>query len=294
MFREFSKKLDTTVSYDEISYSRWDEFPLGRAKRAKTVFWNPTTSPNLLISGESGSGRTSLVRNLIFHCLQHADRLRIIGIDLRDLDFNPYQKYDPQVLGIATKLEEGVDICVFAHEKMMERYAMLEELGLNNYLDLPDAPPALVLFINDINSFLAKSGIKTEEGIENDALKNESAIILTELTRLGRAAGIYLVLENQSPEPNIIYGALTQNISTRIVTGRVDASHSQMALNNEEATRTATGIPGRSYIQDRGEGEQFQVAFSPLDWFEGWLEKYYYPTDASDEKEDPDAAVAAK
>ena len=294
MFREFSKKLDTTVSYDEISYSRWDEFPLGRAKRGKTVFWNPTTSPNLLISGESGSGRTSLIRNLIFHCLQHADKLRVLGIDLRDLDFNPYKKYDPQVLGIATKLEEGVDVCVFAHEKMMERYAKLEELGLNNYLDLPDAPPALVLFINDINSFLAKSGIKTEEGIENDALKNESSIILTELTRLGRAVGIYLVVENQSPEPNTAYGEWAHNISTRIVTGRVDAAHSLMTLQNEEATRTTTGIPGRSYIQDHGEGQQFQAAFAPLDWYEGWLEKYYYPTDSADETDGPDASVATK
>jgi DNA segregation ATPase FtsK/SpoIIIE-like protein len=272
--------IPSKLPYEEISDSQWDRILLGKAGGSNTVFWNPTSSPNLLLTGVAGSGKSVIERNIIFHCLQHPDRWRILAIDPYRVELRPYKKYSPVVERVVAELEDAVEICRYAHGEMMHRYKKMEELGINNYQDLPDVPHAIMFLVDAVSGLLTMSGVKTDEGKAEDKMKGEISMLVTKIARLGRAAGIHLVLASQRPSYSIFSKELMDHMTTRIVMGRADTIHSTIVFGNDEATRIPWKIKGRGYIQENEQGKQFQAAFAPLDWYDEWLKKN--PTADSD------------
>lgn len=260
------------LSYDKIADSRWDEFPLGKAGGTKPVVWNPTSSPHLLISGPLGSGKSVIERSIIFHCLLNPDKWRVVAVDPWN-ELSRYEKYSPTILGVAKNLDEAVEACRFALEQMMERYEKMEELGVNNYQDLPDAPYGMIFLIDEIGGFLAESGSKLVTAMAEDELKREAAMIVTKISKLGPAAGLHLVLASQYPDSSILKGGLKTYMSTKIVMGRVDAVYSSLILDNAEASHNSMTANGRGYIQERCKGKQFQAAYTDHNWYDEWLKK---------------------
>ena len=267
--------LPTMVPYADVAGYPWNTFPLGKMGGSKISFWEPARSPNLLITGPAGAGKSVIERSLIFHCLQNPDKWRIYGIDPHRVELGSYKKHSPVVARIATELEDAVDLCRFIKDEMMDRYTMMEKAGVNNYQDLPETPHAILFLVDEVAVFLSLSGSKTEGGKAEDKLKGEASMLLTKIARAGRAAGIHLALVTQRPDVKIINQELRNNITTRIVMGRVDAIHSSMTLGNDEATRIPWRIRGRGYIQHNGQGRQFQAAVAPIDYDE-WLKNNPY------------------
>lgn len=259
------------AQYPGSTHSEWNKIPVGVGTDGDVV-WDVSVAPHALITGTTGGGKSTIQRNLIFHCIQHSDRWRFLGIDVKRVELSPYVKYDPVVMGIATNVEDGVEIIRYANEEMMNRYEQMEQLGVNHFKDLPEMPFALMVMIDESYMFLAPSGIKTDEGKEEDALKGEASKAIGDIARLGRAAGVHLVLATQRPDATVIYGELKQNLACRMAAGRMDGIASGMTLDNDNATRLPGNIKGRGYIQTFGEGEQFQGYFAPQNWIDEWLE----------------------
>ena len=262
--------IPTMAHYPGSADREWNEIPIGLGANGEVV-WDIKTVPHALITGTTGGGKSTIQRNLIFHCIQHSDRWSFLGVDVKRVELKPYKQYDSAVVGIATNVEDGVEICRFARDEMMDRYEKMEELGVNHFLDLPNPPKALMVMIDESYMFLAPSGIKTDEGKAEDEIKGEASKILGDIARLGRASGVHLVLATQRPDAKVIYGELKQNLAARIAAGRMDSIASSMTLDNENATRLPGGIKGRGFYQQFGEGEQFQGYFAPQDWIDKWL-----------------------
>lgn len=73
------------------------------------------------------------------------------------MELNAYKKYTDVVLGIATTLEDAVEILKFAQETMMNRYAEMEEAGKNNFLGMENAGSALLVMIDEAGELLDTS-----------------------------------------------------------------------------------------------------------------------------------------
>lgn len=263
--------IPTMAKYPGSANRKPNEIPIGVGADGEIV-WDINVVPHALITGTTGGGKSTIQRNLIFHCVQHPNDWRFLGIDVKRVELKPYLKYDPVVVGIATTLEDGVEICRYARDEMMDRYEKMENLGVNHYHDLPDKPFALMLMIDETYMFLAPSGIKTDEGKAEDDLKGEASKILGDIARLGRASGVHLVLATQRPDAKVIYGELKQNLAARIAAGRMDSIASNMTLDNDNATRLPGNTKGRGFYQAFGEGEQFQGYYADQDWVDKWLE----------------------
>lgn len=227
----------------------------------------------LFVIGESNipTHNSTIQRNIIFHCIQHPDRWRFLGIDVKRVELSVFAKYEPVVMGIATDVSDGVEIIRYAKEEMEKRYQHMQDNGVNHFKDLPEKMHALMVMVDETYMFLAPSGIKTDEGKAEDALKGEASKLIGDIARLGRAAGVHLVLATQRPDATVIYGELKQNLACRVAAGRADTIASQMTLDNEEATRLPGHIKGRGYVQNFGEGEQFQGYFAPPEWIDRYL-----------------------
>lgn len=262
--------LPTMADYPGSDGKPWSEIPLGLGKDGPIV-WNLAAQPHMLVCGTSGGGKSVLQRNIIFHCIQHADEMKFLGVDLKRVELKPFAKYDEAVLGIAVELEDGVEILRYGNDQMMERYTQMEEQGVNHFNDLPGKMPALLIMVDEAYMFMAPSGVKTDEGKAEDALHGEATTIIGKIARLGRAAGVHLVIATQRPDAKVIYGEIKENLAVRYMAGRAKTTASLMVLDSDAGTRVPSGIKGRGVVSFDGSEEFIQGYFAPQDWIDKWL-----------------------
>ena len=282
-----NKKENTMLNYPGSEKQPWNEIPIGEGANG-VVTWDVTKAPHMLVCGPTGTGKSVLQRNIFFHLVQHSDRWSFIGVDPKRVELKPYAKYTDTVLGIGTNLEDGVELVRFADNLMNERYEMMENLGVNNFVDLPDpSDKAILVMVDETFMFLSPSGVKSDEGKEMDALKAEAAVLLGNIARLGRASGVHLLLATQRPDATVIKGELKNNLDARIACGRMDQTPSMMVLDSIGATLLPP-IKGRGVVRQNSEEEQFQGYFAEQSWIDDWLErKNRTPVQVELEQEEP-------
>ena len=213
-----------------------------------------------------------LQRNIVFHTIQHNDRWRFLGVDLKRVELTPYNKYKKTVMGIATDVERGLAVLKYAYNEMMDRYKMMEEMGVNNVMDMADPPHCILLMVDEATMFLGASGSKTEEGKAEDAMKGEAADLVGKILRLGRASGIHMLIAMQRPDATVLRGEFKANMDVRLAAGRMDSTPSSMILDSGEAVNLP-GIKGRGLIRVGGNLTVFQGYFAPQDWIDDFILK---------------------
>jgi len=112
----------------------------------------------------------------------------------------------------------------------------------------------------------------TDEGKAEDELRGEASMIIGSIARLGRAAGVHLILATQRPDAKLIPGETKENLHVRINCGQTRSTASSMILDNSEGTRVKAAPRGRMYIQIHGKGDHGQGFFADPDWIDNWLD----------------------
>lgn len=265
--------IPSMVKYEGSAKYPWHVFPLGMGVDGDVTV-DLQMAPHFLVTGTTGSGKSVLQRNIVFHCIQHNDMWRFLGVDLKRVELSVFKKYSKTVMGIATTLEDGVEVVRYARDVMMQRYEEMEGIGINHFKDMKDEngrpPYAIMLMIDEAFMFLSPEGVKTDQGKINDQLHGEATIMLGEIARLGRAAGVHLVVATQRPDATVIKGEFKQNLAIRILAGRSDSTASSMTLDSAAGT-TLPGIKGRGMVSIYGAAQQFQGYFAPAEWIDEWL-----------------------
>jgi len=210
-------------------------------------------------------------RNIIFGCILRPANWRFIGIDLKKVELSAFRAYSNVVLGIATELEDALTVLRFGQATMMKRYQEMEAVGKNDFMDMPDHGPALMIMVDEAGELLSASGVKTDEGKHDDELKGEAQMIIGSVARLGRAAGVHLVIATQRPDATLIPGETKANLGCRINAGRTDSNASNMILGNGEGTRVKPFPPGRLYIRIYSNGDHGQGFYADQDWIDNYL-----------------------
>jgi hypothetical protein len=224
------------------------------------------------LDGVSFVSHNSVVqRSIILGTILRPDSWRFLGIDLKKVELSGFRAYSNVVLGIATTLEDALTVLRFAQQTMMKRYAELEQLGLNNFLDLPEKGQALMVMVDEAGELLSASGVKSEEGKAEDEMKGEAAMIIGSIARLGRAAGVHLVIATQRPDATLISGETKANLGVRINCGRTDSNASSMILGTGDGARVKANPRGRLYLRIYGNGDHGQGFFAKPEWIDEYL-----------------------
>lgn len=227
------------------------------------------------VGGTSGSRivtHNSVVqRNIILGCILRPQHWRFMGIDLKKVELSPFKAYKNVVLGIATELEDARLVLRFGQETMMRRYSEMEQLGVNNFLDLPEKSPSLLIMIDELGELVSASNVKTEQGKADDEAKGEISMMISSIARLGRAAGVHLVLATQRPDATLLPGELKANLGVRVNCGRTDPTASSMILGSGEGSRVKASPKGRIYLSIFGSGNHGQGFFADPAWIDNYL-----------------------
>jgi hypothetical protein len=252
----------------------WNEIPIGEGPEGP-VAYDVAKSPHVLLAGPTGSGKSVLQRSVIFHCIQHNDMWNFVGVDLKRVELSQYRDYKRTVKAIAVDLESAADLIREVERNMMERFTLMEEHGVDHFTKLRDErgkhPKAIMLMVDEAYALLSPEGSKSEEGKARDQLHAECVTMLGSIARLGRAAGVHMLIATQRPDAAVIPGELRNNLETRIAAGRLNSTASGMILDSGAGTRIPA-IKGRGMLFFLGEYITFQGYFADKTWINAWLE----------------------
>lgn len=234
-----SGSFKTAVSATEFKESNNSTVALGDG-----VLLDIAKCPHLLIAGTTGSGKSVMMHNVICSLLlkNSPKTARLLLIDPKMVEFKFFYKDSPMLWDeVQTDPEKALSALNRASDEMMRRYEIMSEQGIRFWTG-----EKLYIVIDEIADLIYTAGKKVEKVVAN-------------IARLGRGAGVHLIIATQHPKADILTRQITANIDTRIALKVFDASASRLVLNAVGA-QDLKG-KGDALLRYDGELKHFQGAY---------------------------------
>ena len=273
--------------------------PVGVAAGGQIIYWEPASSPHMLLVGPTGSGKTIFINSMID--LVAARGWRIDLLDPKELSYRGYIPESlkakglppwPGINRVATselEMESAIDDL---YEELRERYYQLKIFGVTEQqlqprLAIIDEAGEMVERLNAFHTSEAKylalvekaiaEGRNPDDVVKPKGTRNPLLLKLWSLLRLGRQAKIFVITATQRPDVNFIPGEARSNLVARVAMGKQDGPALDMVFNtrmiqqriHETITDPDTGeklitrIRGRATIDIGGGPVSVQTFWTP-------------------------------
>lgn len=211
--------------------------------------------PHMLVAGTTGSGKSVFFKQSILGLLKSTEHLQVYFIDLkRGLEASDF-KAMPNV-AIAKDSSEALLYLEKIQAEMNKRFKYLESKNLKSILPKRDKKDFILVAVDEAAELYAEKS-KSDEDYEIVMRAQE---ITNSIARLGRAAGIHLILATQKVNKESINTVIQENISVRMCFRMNTLQGSMQVLGNKDAMEIPS-IPGRGIFQYGNEQKEVQVPF---------------------------------
>ncbi len=217
-------------------------------------------TPHILLGGSTGSGKSRLLKLLVWQALQK-------GAVVHIADFKGGVDYPPlwhEKCEICVEENSLLDVLSKLLEELERRKVLFQKAGcadIDSYNRQSGEELQRHIFACDeAAELLDKTGRTKEEKARIEQI--ESALLAT-IARQGRAFGIHLFLATQRPDATILPGQIKNNMDFRVC-GKADSVLSQIILDSTAAAEqipkdsqgrfiTNSGVVFQAYLLDDDE-----------------------------------------
>ena len=191
--------------------------------------------PHLLISGQTGSGKSILLHNITCSLLMASD-CELILVDPKMVEFSYYKSLSR--VRMVTETIYAIDLLKELCVEMDARYRKLSSAGcrdIDEYTGKGYHMTRKVVIVDELADLMNMSG----------QLKKTIETSLQRIGQKARACGIHMILCTQSPRKEVISGIIKANMTTRICMAVGSGTESQIALSE--------GYTGGKDLKGKGE-----------------------------------------
>lgn len=249
-------KLPTTVAWsDEYLQEEDGEIAIG-VSALEQVSFNLNRLPHVLMAGETGSGKSVLLRTCLWQMI--LKRSKVFMIDFKGgVEFGKcYEQYGE----VITDRERALEVLTVLVEENEYRLHLFRELEVKNLYEYNQKTGQnlcrIGVFCDEIAQMLDKKGVAKEEKEVYEKLEGK----ISTLARLSRATGINLFLGVQRPDANILPGQIKNNVPVRVSGHFQDKSASEIVLGNTAAVNLPD-IQGRFLYKVGNQTIEFQAYY---------------------------------
>lgn len=176
----------------------WDEFPVDIDAKGNRSIWKPIQTGILHLTGDKHHESQELIVN---HCLQHADKWQVFGVDIQQVHIHHFKHSHPKIVQVEARLDDVQALCQKVWQEIMNRRAK-EPQDSSPATASPNDSKHQLLIISEFG-FLQNSGIKSDEGRLRDAQCKKIRTILKDIASMGADVGVYIVVSTASSTPTI-------------------------------------------------------------------------------------------
>lgn len=200
-------------------------------------------APHILIAGETGSGKSMMMHNIIAQAvLQYTDTAMVL-IDPKYVEFRVYRNNSHLWCDIANTADEAFRVLSMVLEEVQRRYKVLERTGARSGGD------PLFVFIDELADLMYASRKETER-------------LISRIAALGRACNVHLVVATQTPRATVVSGLIKANLGTRIALACASGVDSRVIMDENGAESLPRG-GGYAWYKNGLDKEYFRGYYVP-------------------------------
>ncbi|MGE1025232.1 FtsK/SpoIIIE domain-containing protein [Bacillus sp. GMs2/2] len=208
---------DAGLQTYNYSYKKWQPLlkqyrlpvVVGRDQFGNMIVYDmiDSNTPHLLIAGETGSGKSSMVRVVLSTIIQYMspNKLHLYLGDLKNSEFHFLRR----VKHVKEVCMEEIEMKIMLHKvwnEIRERRKLMEEYEVDhideyNRLNPDKQKPYILLAIDEV------AMLQDEK---------ECMTTIEKISAVGRALGVFLMLSMQRPDAKVLDGKLKLNMTVRM------------------------------------------------------------------------------
>jgi hypothetical protein len=210
--------------------------------------------PHLMIAGQSGYGKTDLIRWLLYQLICHntPEQVEIWIVDLKGFSFMPF-KGIPHITRIVRDLPGAKLLLEQAVKTMTDRSKEVWETE-----DRKKAETFRTLFVLIDEAYMISPNTVT--GKDNKELAKACDEAAAKISGTGREAGVGLLYCTQRPDAEVINPLVKANMDCTICFRTKTESNSMIVLDRPEASKLPHKKPGR-VLYSSDELNELQVPY---------------------------------
>ena len=190
------------------------------------IYIDIATAPHILIAGTTGSGKSVMMHNIIISLIYKNTpaSAQFYFIDPKMVELSIYENI-PLTVSCDVMPAAALSTLTAIHRIMMSRYKRMKKAGIRNAAGA--GFPHIYIFIDELADLMFTSRRETEKYISS-------------IARLGRAAGIHLIVATQRPTRDVLTGQIKLNIPCRIALA-VPAAVDSVTILGHKGAESLTG-----------------------------------------------------
>jgi S-DNA-T family DNA segregation ATPase FtsK/SpoIIIE len=206
-----------TVRLSSILTTRdWQEinsplgFVIGKDIGGNAVLGDLAKMPHLLVAGQTGSGKSVMINDIITSLLYRnsPSDLKLILVDPKQVELTPYNDIPHLLTPVINEPEKCISALKWAVAEMERRLRTMAEVNKRNIIEYnnlkkEEGMPYIVIVIDELADLMMMAARDVEA-------------LIVRLAQKARAAGIHLVLATQRPSVDVITGLIKANVPARI------------------------------------------------------------------------------
>lgn len=242
------KSMPKLVKYDYEDFKpeiERMELPVvvGKSIYGKYISWDMAELETLLVSGEIGAGKSSLLRAILTTLIKSKspDEMRLVLADLKRADLGLFHGVE-HVDSLSFEAKDMIKPFTKLRAEMYRRGDLLLKHGVTHIKGLPFKLPRIVTVVDEM------SIVKKERDLVE---------LIEQIASQGRALGVHLIIAMQRPDADLLKSALKSNLRVRISGRQADATNAKVA-----------GVPGAHEIVAGARG-RMMIKIDDVQAFQG-------------------------